>query len=115
MTDIDLIAKRNRHISLTYGTATALVVLLLCVLFVGGWFIYSLRHDVSEFKGSNACRAQVAEDERKATLDVTVGQGELFITAVLNKDALTAAVNSYRDTVQRAEAVAGRDINQVCK
>lgn len=113
--DIDLIRPVNRRINLTYGTAIALVVLMLAALFVAAWFIVSLRSDLSSFKGVNACRAQVAEDERKATLDVTVGQGEIFITAVLNKDHLLDEVTAYRDTVQRAEEVAGRDINQVCK
>lgn len=114
MTEPDAIKPANRHVNLTYGTATAIVVLMLCVLAIGAWFIYSLRSELADFKGANACRAQVAEDERKATLAVTVGQGELFITGVLNRDGLVKAVTDYRDTVQRAEQTAGRDINETC-
>jgi hypothetical protein len=115
MTEPDAITPANRHINLTYGTALAVVVLMLSLLVVGGWFIYSLRSELDGFKGVNACRAQVAEDERKATLDVTVGQGEIFITGVLNKDNLVQVVTNYRATVNDAEKIAGQDINEVCK
>lgn len=114
MTDPDPIKPGNRHINLTYGTAVALVVLMLSVLILGGWFIYSLRSELSDFKGINACRSEVAEDERKATLDVTVGLGELFITAILDREALVPAVNTYRETVSQAQTVNGRDVAAAC-
>jgi hypothetical protein len=106
--------RRNRHISLTFGTAVAIVMLVLGIMGIGVTFIWQLDVRLHDIQAQTNCRTDEANDERHATLDLLVATGTLFTVIGADPTTKAGALADYQLAVDKAREVQRRDINVIC-
>jgi hypothetical protein len=104
----------NRHIRITYGTAAAGLLVILALLTVVLVTVFSTFQRVDDLKTQNNCRAQFAEAERRATLDVVSGLGDVFVIATENREQVATYIANYRERVNAANRILGTDVEKTC-
>ena len=114
MNEPDAKKRWNRPVKFTYGTTATLVALLVCMVTIATTFAVVTFQHVTDIEGQNSCRAQFAEAERRATLDVVTGLGDTFVIAVQNREQVATYIAAYQDRVKAANQLLTIDVEKRC-